>query len=271
MLGAIVGDIVGSRFEGQEYVDHDFALWAAGCHPTDDSYMSLAVARALMEVDRGPYGEAREQELRVRVVSAMQEIGRRHLGCGFGARFLEWIESEVPSPYASWGNGAAMRVSACGWVGRTLDEVRTLSRTVTAVSHTHAEALCGAEAVAVAVFLARNGMSREELREHLGQYYDLGFKLSEVMPARAASMHCKDTVPLSLTAFFEGEDFVDCVRRAVGLGGDTDTLGAITGSIAEAYFGIGQELRSRALSYLEESERRIVLDFEECFGTKVAG
>ena len=168
----------------------------------------------------------------------MQKIGRPYPQSGYGGSFYHWIYSDDPEPYGSFGNGAAMRVSACGWAGESLSEVRKLSKEVTKVSHNHTEGIKGAEAAASAVYLARTGETKEDIRKYIEEkYYKLNFTIDEIRPTYEFNETCQDTVPQAIEAFLESESFEDAIRTAVSVGGDSDTLAAITGGMAEAYYG----------------------------------
>lgn len=251
MIGAIIGDIVGSRFEWDNYRAKDFELFTDACFPTDDSIMTVAVGKAILDCD-GVYGD-----LSAKTVSCMQKLGRRYPHCGYGGRFYHWIFSNDPKPYYSFGNGAAMRVSAVGFAARNIDEVKTLSRAVTAISHDHPEGLKGAESVAMAIFLARQSKTKQQIRDYIEQnYYKIGFTLDEIRGTYEFNETCQNTVPQAFEAFFEAKDFEDAIRNAVSIGGDSDTLAAITGGIAEAYFGVPFDLRKKAERYLENDTFR---------------
>ena len=241
MLGAIIGDIVGSRFEFHNRRNKGFDLFAPRCRSTDDSIMTLAVAQALMEA--GENAEA----LPGCAVRWMQELGREYPHCGFGGMFRTWIHTDDPQPYGSYGNGAAMRVSPVGFYAGSEDEVRRLSHAVTAVSHDHPEGLKGAEATAMAIYLARTGMDKAQIRERIERdYYRIDFTLDEIRPTYQFNETCQNSVPQALEAFFESESFEDAIRNAVSIGGDSDTIAAIAGGIAEAYYGIPEEIARRA-------------------------
>ena len=248
MLGAIIGDIAGSRFEFDNRRSKEFELFAPSCRPTDDSIMTIAVAQALME--SGEDAEA----LSHCAVDWMQELGRRYPNCGFGGMFRRWIHSDDPAPYGSYGNGAAMRISPVGFYARSEDEVKRLSRAVTAISHDHPEGLKGAEATAMAIYLARTGMDKAQIRERIERdYYRIGFTLDEIRPTYRFNETCQNSVPQALEAFFESESFEDAIRNAISIGGDSDTIAAIAGGIAEAYYGIPEEIAKGAESYLESA------------------
>ena len=258
MLGAIIGDIVGSRFEFHNRRNKGFDLFAPRCFPTDDSIMTLAVAGALMEA-----GEDMEA-LPGSAVRWMQELGREYPDCGFGGMFRGWIHSDDPQPYNSYGNGAAMRVSPVGFYARSEDEVRRLSHAVTAVSHDHPEGLKGAEATAMAIFLARSGADKAAIRERIERdYYRIDFTLDEIRPTYQFNETCQNSVPQAMEAFFEAESFEDAIRNAISIGGDSDTIAAIAGGIAEAYYGIPEAIAKRAESFLNGDFRGILNRWRE--------
>lgn len=257
MIGAIIGDIVGSRFEWHNIKTKEFELFDKDCFFTDDSIMSLAVCDALMRC-RSDYSDLSDQAVR-----SMQEIGRPYPGCGYGGSFFRWMYSKNPKPYNSYGNGAAMRVGGCGYVAKSTDEAKLLSKAVTEVTHNHPEGLKGAEATAVAIFLARSGKSISEIREYITQnYYNIDFTLDGIRASYRFNETCQDTVPQALEAFFESSDFEDAIRNAISIGGDSDTLAAITGSVAEAYYGVPANLRQQALGFLDERLLIVLSEFE---------
>ncbi len=256
MLGAIIGDIVGSRFEFWNYRGKDFKLFTDECVATDDSVMTLAVALALMQAE-GDMSALPEQ-----AVACMQMLGKAYPYAGYGGMFSWWLDKEDPKPYNSYGNGAAMRVSACGFWGNSLEEVKALSYAVTAVTHNHPEGIKGAEATAVSVFLARQGKSKEEIKRYVCEnYYPIDFTLDEIRNTYCFNETCQDTVPQALEAFFESTSFEDAIRCGISIGGDSDTIGAIVGGIAEAYYGIPDEIRLKATSYLDKGQANILQAF----------
>lgn len=262
MLGAIIGDIIGSRFEWNNIKTKRFELFAKECFPTDDTVMTLAIANAILECD-GDY-----DLLGQRAVEEMQRIGRLYPDMGYGGRFSEWIFSACPKPYNSYGNGAAMRVSACGYAARNLQEAKCLARAVTEVTHNHPEGLKGAESVAVAVFMALHGSTLSEIEGAMRTYYPLNFTLDSVRSGYSFDVTCQGSVPQAFRAFLEATGFEDAVRNAVSLGGDSDTLAAIAGSVAGAYYGVPAAFRTNALRYLDGELLGIVRRFEERFGGK---
>ncbi len=262
MLGAIIGDIAGSRFEWHNHKSKEFELLThvGGCKPTDDTIMSLAIAQALLESDA-------QGCLSDRAVRNMQKLGRKYPGAGYGGFFRRWLYSGNPQNYNSFGNGAAMRVSACGYVAKSSEEAKSLSHDVTCVTHNHPEGLKGAEAVAVAIYLARTGKSILEIRDYITHnYYDINFTLDNIRETYSFDETCQGTVPQAIEAFFESISFEDAIRNAISIGGDSDTIAAITGSIAEAYYGIPADLRNLALTFLDETLLSILNAFEAQFG-----
>lgn len=257
MIGAIIGDIVGSRFEWNNHRSKDFELFTRECFATDDSIMTLAVGKALVE-SKNDWSDLGEQAVR-----CMQEVGRPYPRCGYGGRFWDWMYSDHPKPYNSFGNGAAMRVSACGFVARSLEEAKALSKAVTEVTHNHPEGLKGAEATVVAIYMARTGSTIEEIRDVIDQeYYPIDFTLDEIRDTYAFNETCQDTVPQALEAFFESNSFEDAIRNAISVGGDSDTLAAITGGIAEAYYGVPADLKEKAKTFLDDRLLEILTKYE---------
>lgn len=257
MLGAIIGNIVGSRFEWNNHRNKNFDLFTVKCFPTDDSIMTLAVAKALLT------SSADYSDLSVNTIKWMQSIGRHYPDCGYGGSFGQWIFSDEPKPYDSFGNGAAMRVSAVGWVANSLEETIKLSKLVTEVSHNHPEGLKGAESVAVAIYLAKIGKTLGEIKDYItSHYYPIDFTLDEIRETYEFNETCQETVPQAFEAFFESISFEDAIRNAISIGGDSDTLAAICGSVAEAYYGIPDDIREDALSFLDDRLFKIVKEFE---------
>lgn len=245
MLGAIVGDIVGSRFEFNNHRSKDFELFGDGCFATDDSIMTLAVAKAIMEATKikapnnSEYDRDFHAVLSDLTVKHMQEIGRKYPDCGFGGMFYQWVFSDSPEPYNSFGNGAAMRVSAAGFAAADEWKAEQLAETVTAVTHNHEEGIKGATATAVAIYLARKGATKSEIRERIVRdYYPLDFKINDIRAAYRFNETCQETVPQAIECFLESTSFEDVIRTAISLGGDSDTIAAITGAIADAYYGV---------------------------------
>lgn len=257
MLGAIIGDLVGSRFEWNNIKTKDFCFLTYKCFITDDSVMTLALAKAILE-SAPDYSNLSQKS-----VEYMQSIGRDYPNCGYGTAFSEWVFSDDPHPYNSFGNGAAMRVSAAGFAANSLEEAKLLSRKITGVTHNHPEGLKGAEVTAVAIYMARTGSSILEIRDYIERnYYPLNFTLNGIRPTYRFNETCQDTVPQALMAFFESTGFEDAIRNAISIGGDSDTLAAICGGVAEAYYGIPADIRKHALTFLDERLLQILIEFE---------
>ncbi len=262
MIGAIAGDIIGSRHEFRSFKSKEFQLFTGGCKYTDDSLMTLAVAEAFILWR----GKEFDEDFKRHLIRRMVDMGRKHQANSWGLNFYKWF-MENPVPYGSMGNGAAMRISPVGWVAKDEDEVRLLSRTVTEVSHNHPDALIAAEAVSMAIFMGREGYSKEDIRKRMLEYYPeiSGMTVSNLRAVEYMEsgifITCRGSVPQAIVCFLEGEDYEDSVRNAISLGGDADTQGAITGSIAEAYYGVPDEIEEKALSYLTDSLRSIYYAF----------
>lgn len=257
MLGAIIGDIVGSRFEWNNIKSKKFKFLTYKCSPTDDSIMTLAIAQAIL-VSKPDYSD-----LSMKVVERMQTIGRHYPDCGYGREFYKWIFSDTPQPYNSFGNGAAMRVSAAGFAANSLEETKLLSRKITEVTHNHPEGIKGAEATAIAIYLAKTGKNILEIRDYIDKnYYPMNFTLDQIKSSYKFNETCQNTVPQALMAFFESTGFEDAIRNAVSIGGDSNTIAAICGGVAEAYYGIPSKLRKHALTFLDEQLLQILVVFE---------
>ncbi len=273
MIGAIIGDIVGSRFEFNNHKSKDFELFTDECQVTDDSIMTIAVAKAIMETEkrikqllyeRGNNNNDYYSLLETMTIKYMQEIGRKYPYCGYGGMFRRWIFSDNPKPYNSYGNGAAMRISPVGFIAHTDYEACELSEIVTSTTHNHTEGIKGAEATAVAIFMAKRGFSKEEIFHKINKnYYNLDFTIDEIRGTYEFNETCQETVPQAIVAFLDSTSFEDAIRTAVSLGGDSDTLAAITGSIAEAYYGVPEDIKEKALAYLDSELRSI---YEEWCG-----
>ena len=260
MLGAIIGDISGSRFEWNNRKSKEFRLLKSGCHPTDDSNMTLAVAEAILRAN-GDWSKLPDL-----AVECMRDFGRVYPR-GYGGRFKQWLCSDNPEPYGSWGNGSAMRVSPCAWAAQTMEEALLLSDAVTNVTHNHPEGVKGARAVTAAIFLARKGASVSEIRDHIHEnYYPLDFTLDQIRPAYEFDVSCQGSVPQAIEAFLESDSFEDAVRNAISIGGDSDTIAAMAGSIAEAYYGIPETIRNQAITFLDQKQIQTLNAFEQKYG-----
>lgn len=242
MYGAILGDIVGSpyEFDCNNYKAKGFPLFSQRSEFTDDTVMTLAVAKALLDT-RGQNDTA----IKAALVKEMQQLGRAYPDRGYGAQFIHWLYADAPQPYHSYGNGSAMRVSPAAWLAEDMEEALHLAQLTAEVTHDHPEGIKGAQAVAAASFLARNGHNKAEIKAHVERKfgYDLSRTCDEIRPTYHHVESCQETVPQAITAFLESSDFEDALCTAVSLGGDSDTLAAITGSIAEAFYGAPEDLK----------------------------
>lgn len=257
MIGTLIGDIAGSKYEFNNHRSKEFTLLDRDCFFTDDSILSLAVAKAVLAFKAG------EGELGYLAVKYMREVGREYPGAGWGGRFRGWLFGNDPKPYGSYGNGSAMRVSACGLAAGSVEEAIALSKAVTEVTHNHPEGIKGAEATAVAVYLAKTDHSILEIRDYINDnYYKIGFRLDDIRDTYEFNETCQDTVPQALEAFFESTSFEDAIRNAISIGGDSDTLAAITGAVAEAYYGVPTDIRKHALTFLDERMLNLLVEFE---------
>ena len=263
MIGAIIGDIIGSPYEFDFYniKTKEFPLFNEESTFTDDSVLTLAVAWGFMDAGR----DADDVTIKKCITKSMLALGNAYPNAGYGARFIQWLDSKDPQPYGSYGNGSAMRVSSAAWLFDDIDSVRRAARLSAEVSHNHPEGIKGAEATASAIFLARDGYSKEEIKQYIIDNfgYDLSRTCDEIRPDYRHVETCQQTVPEALTAFFEGESFEDVIRTAVSLGGDCDTLTCIAGSIAEAYYGVPGNLAIKVLKMLPEELRAIYKKFLE--------
>ena len=255
LYGAIIGDIAGSRFEFNNYRKKDFELFAKNCFFTDDTVMTLAVAKAILQCG-GNYSRLQET-----AALTMREVGRHYPGCGYGGRFNVWMFSDNMPAYHSYGNGSAMRVSAAAYAANSREQVKELARAVTCVTHDHPEGIKGAEVTALLIYDALHGADMNELRAVAENYYDLDFTIDQIRPHYRFNETCQNTVPQALQAFFEASSFEDAIRTAVSVGGDSDTLAAITGSVAEAFFGVPDEMKQKAESYLDARLLNILKEF----------
>ena len=262
MYGAILGDIIGSPYEfdrgGKTKV---FPLFSEYSEFTDDTVMTVAVAEALLD----SRDDEADEVIRNRIVDRMQQWGRRYPYAGYGARFIWWLQDSDPKPYNSWGNGSAMRVSAAGWLYDDMDTVLRMAKLSAEVTHDHPEGIKGAQSIAAAIFLARTGSTKAQIKSYITENfgYDLSRTCDEIRPGYYHVESCQETVPEAITAFLEGENFEDVIRTAVSLGGDCDTLTAIAASVAEAYYGVPEELKWECRSRLPEDLGAVLDHFDQ--------
>ncbi|MCR4792363.1 MAG: ADP-ribosylglycohydrolase family protein [Lachnospiraceae bacterium] len=265
MYGAILGDIAGSRFEfDAPGWTKDFEFLTKEDNWTDDTVMTIAVAEALMNVGK----DAGIQEMKAAVIERMQDWGHRYPFAGYGGRFSGWLSSPDPKPYGSFGNGSAMRVSAAGWLYDSLERTREVAGATAAVTHDHPEGLKGAECTAAVIYMGRTGSSKEEIREYADAEfgYDLSETLEEMRSRHRMDETCMDALPKALRSFFDGTSVEDVIRNAVSLGGDTDTIAAIAGAMAEGMYGISESERNDVMRYIEPDMRKVVERFDKITG-----
>ncbi len=268
MYGAILGDIVGSRFEfDRGGHTKDFELLTDECSWTDDTVMTVAVAEALMDAGKDASGA----DIESACTKSMQKWGQRYPYAGYGARFIHWVHAENPVPYGSYGNGSAMRVSAAGWLYDSLKRTREAARATANVSHNHPEGLKGAECTAAVIWLGRNGRTKDEIEEYVIREfgYDFSETLDEMRSRHKHDESCMDTLPKALRSFIDGESYEDVIRNAVSLGGDTDTIAAIAGGMAEGFYGMPAELRDKTRALVCDDMRDVLERFDALVGAQV--
>ena len=274
MLGAIIGDIVGSPYEFDEnnIKTTNFPLFTDKSVFTDDTVMTVAVARALMDT----YGSD-DATIENALTMQMRALGRNYPGRGYGGMFQAWLIVDTAEAYNSFGNGSAMRVAAAGWLYRTLEETLHAAELTARVTHNHPEGIKGAQAIAAAIFLARLRLPKDDIRAYLSKTfgYDLTRTLKQIRPTYKMDETCQGSVPEAITAFLEGNGFVDVIRKAVSIGGDSDTIACMAGSIAEAYYGVPEQVEKEAFQRLTPDLSATVLKFRRFYldnsGTPLPG
>ena len=256
MLGAIIGDIVGSVYEFHNTKSMNFELFTPWSRFTDDSVMTLAVAKWLVEDETHTIHY---------LIYCMQELGNRYPNAGYGGNFWAWLREENPQPYNSWGNGAGMRVSPVGLYAKTLDEALALAALTASVSHNHPEGVKGAQAIAACVFLCKEGKSKAEIKEYIEKTFDynLNRSIAEIRPRYEFDVSCQGSVPEAIIAFLDGNSFEEVIRLAISLGGDSDTIGAMAGAIAACMYPIPDEIVNRCNTILTEDLKEIKDKFIE--------
>ena len=252
MTGAIAGDIIGSVYEFDNIKTTDFPLFTNESDYTDDTIMTVAVADWLLNG-----GD---------LAKVMQRYGREYpypTG-GYGGRFSGWLREKDPQSYNSWGNGSAMRVSAVGWMFDSLEKTLEVAKETAVVTHNHPEGIKGAQATAAAVYLARTGKSKQDIKLYIETTfsYDLGRTCDEIRPFYRFNESCQGTVPEAIIAFLDSSDFENAIRLAVSLGGDSDTLACITGGIAEAFYGIPEDIEKQVYDKLPGTYQKVIKEFK---------
>lgn len=276
IIGAIIGDIAGSRFEFNPIRSKNFDLLVKGenylskkltykefletCRYTDDTVMTLAVANALLE-SGGKYDNLKEL-----TIKNMKEFGRKYPFAGYGSKFNVWLALPITEPYNSFGNGSAMRISAVPYFANNIEEVKTLSKLVTEVTHNHPEGIKGAESVACCIWLALHKYNKEYIGQFIKEnYYDLDFDYYELVKSYTHDESCQNSVPQSIFAFLISQSYEDTIRTAISMGGDADTMACIAGAIAGAYYGVPKELEGQAFQFLTDDLKEVLLKFKSKF------
>jgi ADP-ribosylglycohydrolase len=253
MLGAIAGEIIGSYYEFHKIKTKEFELFHPESKFTDDTTLSMAIAKSIL--DDEPY------------LDNVVDFGLRYFDVGYGSSFKKWLKGDEHLPYNSWGNGSAMRVSPIAWAFDTEEKVLEEARKSAEITHNHPEGIKGAEATALAIFMARKGATKEEIRERISTQfeYDLSRTVDEIRPEYKFEVSCAKSVPESIICFLDADSFEECIRNCISLGGDADTMGAIAGGVAEAYYGVPKEIEEKVYGYLSDEFVEILKRFKESF------
>ena len=269
MYGAIIGDIIGQPYEFIIHKSKEFPLFNATPHFTDDTVMTLAVCDGILKAGL----DAGKKEMELSIIERIRHWAEKYPDAGYGKMFKIWLGKKSHRPYKSFGNGAAMRVSSVGWLFDTLERTREVARWSAEVTHNHKEGIKGAETVASAIYLARTGASKKEIKDYIQKKfkYDLSKTCDDIRPSYCFDSSCQGTCPQAITAFLDGESFEDVIRNAVSLGGDSDTIAAIAGSIAEAFFGIPEFFKEKVMEFTKDDMHEVIRDFETVARKRVYG
>lgn len=262
MYGAILGDIIGQPYEfDRSPKTKQFPLFCKKPRFTDDSVMTIAVCDGILKAGLN----ADENTMKTGIITSMQLWGHKYPNAGYGRKFYTWLAMENTKPYNSWGNGSAMRVSSVGWLFDTLERTREVARWSAEVTHNHPEGIKGAESIASVIWLARNGKSKEEIKDYVVKEfsYDLSRTCDEIRPNYYHVESCQETCPEAITAFLEGKDFEDVIRTAVSLGGDCDTLTDIATAMAEAFYGLPEQFKAWTLELTTDDMHEVIKRFDE--------
>lgn len=254
MIGAIIGDVIGSVYEARPVTSVDFEFFIPGTTYTDDTVLTCAIADAILH--NADYQQA------------LHRYGNRYPDAGYGKSFYQWLKSSDPVPYNSWGNGSAMRVSPVGFAYSSNVAVLDQARKTAEVTHNHPEGIKGAQATALAVYLARTDHEKAHIRHEIATlfHYDLDRRLDDIRDTYRYNLSCQGTVPEAIIAFLESDNYEDAIRKSISLGGDADTMACITGAIAQAYYRfIPVELISAVTEYLPDEFLNIIEQFDERF------
>lgn len=257
IIGAIAGDIIGSTREHHSTKTKDFELFEYRSRFTDDTVMTLAIAKWLCE----------DKNSKDVLIKNLKYFGNEYINAGYGRMFIRWLSQESPESYGSWANGSAMRISPCAWVAESLEEAQKLAELSAIVTHDHPEGIKGALSTSDAIYLARVGASKEEIRDHIElQYgYNLSRTVDEIRPTYSFDVSCAGSVPESIVCFLDADDFEDTIRNAISLGGDADTQAAIAGSIAAAYWDVPDDIFNESINRLDDFLFDVFLEFEDKF------
>ena len=257
IIGTICGDVIGSVYEFNSIKTKDFELFTRGSTFTDDTVMTLAIANWLI----------RDKTSERVLIEELQNFGNRYINAGYGRMFLNWLREENPKPYGSWANGSAMRVSPCAWVADSLEEAQDLAYKSAVVTHDHPEGIKGALATVDAIYLARIGASKEEIKDHVETRYEynLDRSVDRIRQYYRFDVSCAGSVPESIICFLEADDFEDTIRNCVSLGGDADTQAAIAGGIASAYWDVPNDIVDNTVNRLDNFLLDVLIDFEDKF------
>ncbi len=274
MLGAIIGDMVGSMYEFESIKTKDFNIFNMESRMTDDSFLTIAVAKVLMKYYPISYDEKTLNSIKKDLVNEFITTCKNHIYAGWGNMFFNWCLSSKHEPYNSFGNGSAMRISPVAYVVKSEDELKILSKTVTEITHNHPEGIKGAEAIALSIYLSLHGSSKEEIKNRIAsEYYPsiLNLSFEELLKSYKFSSRCEDTVPIAIYCFLISDSLEDTIRNAVAIGGDTDTIASMAASIAEAYYQ-KDELSSFEDKFLylkiEPDIEKLIRDFYKMVGIK---
>lgn len=262
MYGAILGDIIGQPYEfDRSPKTKQFPLFCKKPRFTDDSVMTIAVCDGILKAGLN----TDENTMKTAIITNMQLWGHKYPNAGYGRKFYTWLAMENTKPYNSWGNGSAMRVSSVGWLFDTLERTREVARWSAEVTHNHPEGIKGAESIASVIWLARNGKSKEEIKDYVVKEfgYDLSRTCDEIRPNYYHVESCQETCPEAITAFLEGKDFKDVIRTAVSLGGDCDTLTDIATAMAEAFYGLPEQFKAWTLELTTDDMHEVMKRFDE--------
>lgn len=285
MIGAIIGDIAGSRFEFNNYRQKNFKLFGGDdflarenfgrkydkCRYTDDTVMTCAVAEALIEYKQLGVAKGKEEETFKQIlISTMKKLGKRYPNAGYGSKFYYWVLGDDTKPYNSFGNGSAMRVSPVIWVAESFEECEQLARWSAEVTHNHPEGVKGAVVTAVAGYMARRGCGKDMIRDYIQTSYpDAGTKSwKEIAKTNEHVETCMNALPIAMSAFLEGKNYEDCIKTAIACGGDSDTIAAICGAVAEGFYGVKNELKKEALKFLPQDLKAITVIFTDKYVDK---